>query len=130
MSGAFQASAFQHSAFQVDLAVTRPVGGGGVGRGGKRKKWVLGERTITATREELEAELEVMLETAPEVEAVERKVAPKDRQIVAMFPAYPDLRDMFLAAREIEAAQVLRAVAARLAAEEDERDIEILTLYG
>ena len=67
---------------------------------------------------------------APEEASPAPKVAPKDRAIVAAFPAYPDIRDMLVAAREIEAAQILRALAVRLAAEEDERDVEMLLLWG
>lgn len=133
MAGAFQASAFQNSAFQVDTVGVRPYPGpaGGVGRG-KRKKYVFPDGSKRAlTRDELEDALEVVL-TAPVPERVTPtppKVAAKDKAIVAAFPAYPDLRDMFVAAQEIEAAQMLRKVAQRLADEEDERDVEML-LWG
>lgn len=113
---------------------SRGAGAPGIGgrRRPKRKKWILGDRQIIATREELEAEFEQMLEQpAPQVEvAAVPKVAAKDRQIVSMYPQYPDIRDMLIAAQQIEAAQILRAVAARMAAEEDERDVEVLLLYG
>ncbi len=136
MSGAFQKSAFQNSAFQVDQGSVRPYPGpaGGVsGNAGKRKKYVFPDgRKVELTREQLEDALESML-----VAPIDRgddtpapKVAGKDRQIVAAFPNYPDLRDMFLAAQQIEAAQALRAVAQRLADDQDESDVEALFLWG
>lgn len=136
MAGAFQLSAFQNSAFQTSGAVVAsyPAPAGGVaGRGGKRKKYVFpdGSKRLLS-RDELEDALETVLVATP----VERgddtpapRVAAKDRQIVAVFPSYPDLRDLFLAANQIEAAQALRRVAQRLADEEDERDVEML-LWG
>jgi len=119
-----------------DAVTAYPGPAGGVagrgGRGGKRKKYVLDGERVTLTRDELEARLEAMLEATPapaEAQAEPPKVAPKDRAIVAAFPAYPDLRDMLVAAREIEAAQILRALAQRLADEQDERDVEALILW-
>lgn len=116
---------------------------GPAGRGkrqGKRKKWVIDGQQIIATPEEIEEYFEARLERerapereeAEEVEAAEveaPKAPTRDRAIVSAFPTYPNLRDMLLAAKEIEAAQILRRVAKRLADEEDERDIEMLLLH-
>ena len=104
---------------------------GGVGRA-KRKKWVIGEREVVGTREELESVLAQMLQKpeAPKTMPVPVKVAPKDKAIVQAFPNYTDLRDMLIAAQQIEAAQILRATAQRLADEQDEQDVEVLLLWG
>lgn len=114
--------------------------GGVSGRRGKPKKkpWIIGDRRIVATREEVERILAEMLqqqpaaapEPAPAAAPAPSKVAPKDRAIVAAFPNYPDLRDMLIAAQQVEAAQALRAIAQRLADEEDERDVELLLMHS
>lgn len=134
----FQQQGFQWSAFQncADApASTRPYpapAGGVAGRGGKRKKYVIDGQRVSLTREQLEDTLERLLTrpAAQKAPTLPAAVKPKDRAIVAAFPAYPDLRDMLLAAQQIEAAQALRAVAQRLADEEDERDVEVLLLWG
>lgn len=97
----------------------------------KRKKYVLEGQTLALTRDELEDALETLLTRPVEVEAptLPAKVKAKDAAIVAAFPAYPDVRDMLLAAQQIEAAQALRAVAQRLADEEDEREVEMLLMW-
>ncbi len=140
MSGGFDAAGFDFAGFDTGPVVTGgqyPGPAGGVGRGisgpagRKRKKYILDGQEISLNREELEEALETMLVKAePASERIlPAKVKPQDRGIVATFPAYPDLRDLLLAAREIEAAQVLRQVAARLADEQDERDVEELILW-
>lgn len=97
----------------------------------KRKKYVLDGQTLALTRDELEDALEALLTRPAEVEQAQpAKVKAKDAAIVAAFPAYPEVRDMLLAAQQIEAAQALRAVAQRLADDEDERDVEMLLLWG
>lgn len=100
----------------------------------KRKKYQIEGQTVFLTRDELEDALEALLVAQPAVErepeAPAPKVAAKDKAIVAAFPAYPDVRDMLMAAQQIEAAQALRALAKRLADDEDERDVEMLLLWG
>ena len=130
----FADSVFAGSVFATGgqvVAVRRDAGS--VGHGGrKRKKWVIGEREVVGTREELEAVLAQMLQkpTAQLPAPTPVKVAPKDKAIVQAFPNYTDLRDMLIAAQQIEAAQILRATAQRLADEQDEQDVEVLLLWG
>jgi hypothetical protein len=132
----FQASAFQNSAFQncggAQPAVRSRAAGAPSGERKRRKKYVLGEREVSLTREELEDALEAMLQQSePVTESVTPpKVAMKDRQIVAVSPNYPAIRDMLVAAKQIEAAQALRQIALRLADEQDEQDVEALLLWG
>ena len=112
------------------------VGGKGISgpAGRKRKKYILDGQELSLNREELEEAVEAMLLQAPvpsvaEIAEEKPRVKPQDRAIVQAFPAYPDLRDLLLAAQQIEAAQVLRQVALRLADEQDERDVEELILW-
>ena len=98
----------------------------------RRKKYQIDGQTLALTRDELEDALEALLTrpVAEDVPVQPARVKAKDAAIVAAFPAYPDIRDMLLAAQQIEAAQALRAVAQRLADDEDERDVEMLLLWG
>ena len=145
MSGGFDSAGFDVAGFDTgDITATQPYPGpagaisGGKGISGpagrKRKKYIFDGQELSLNREELEEALESMLVKAePAADGADSpaptKVKPQDRAIVAAFPAYPDLRDLLLAARQIEAAQVLRQVAQRLADEQDERDVEELILW-
>lgn len=137
MAAGFQRLAFQSPGFQQETTVSHPhpgpaggvVGGKGIsGPAGRkrRKRYIFDGEEVTLNREELEETLESMLAKA---EPTAGKVKPQDRAIVQAFPQYPGLRDLLLAARQIEAAQVLRQVAQRLADEQDERDVEELILW-
>lgn len=137
MALGFQSNAFQHPGFQGGAAVSaRPYpapAGRSKSKRTKRKPYVLDGQRLMLSPEELDDALEAMLEReAPEpvvAAPIAAPVKPKDRAIVAAVPSYPSVQAMLLAAHQIEAAQRLRAIAQRMADEEDERDVEALLLY-
>lgn len=131
---AYVATGYWIAGYAVGDGAAPPVQvGGGKGRG-KRKKYVIEGKTLTLTKEELDDVLETMLREVPEKEPdapkPTKREKPKDAAVIEAFPAYPDIRDLLLAAGQVEAAQRLLAVAKRLAEEQDEEDVEILLMYG
>jgi hypothetical protein len=117
----------------LPVATTQDVGGGGR-PGTRRRRYIIDDRPLRLTDDELEALLKRLLENEPpvskrKIKRIVVEALDEDKALAAQKPQFVIIRDRLLAAKEYEAAQKVREIAQRIAEAEDEADIEMLLLH-